>query len=228
VGKVDPDACGRLKAARAAANLSVRELSRRVGISASMLSQIENGRAQPSVATLYALVSTLSLSLDELLSGNAVRSGRPDTPVVTPANRALLVMETGVTWERLTPGPDPLVDALLVTYPPGSSSTSGGGLMRHTGHEYGFLLSGRLTVHLGFENFVLEPGSAISFDSATPHAYVNEGTEAAQGIWHVIGRNHVKSDVPSPPREFTSRRESSSAAGGADIAVDGADPTGVK
>ena len=59
---MDPDACARLRAARVAANLSPRKVSRRVGISASMLSQIENGHAQPSVATLYALVSTLSLS----------------------------------------------------------------------------------------------------------------------------------------------------------------------
>jgi transcriptional regulator with XRE-family HTH domain/mannose-6-phosphate isomerase-like protein (cupin superfamily) len=226
---VDPDACGRLKAARAAANLSVRELSRRVGISASMLSQIENGRAQPSVATLYALVSTLSLSLDELLTGNAARSERPEAPVVTPANRAVLVMDTGVTWERLTPGPDPIVDALLVTYPPGSSSSSGGGLMRHTGHEYGFLLSGRLTVHLGFETFVLEPGSSVSFDSATPHAYVNEGREAARGIWHVVGSNSTAFEAQSPSQDGASRRDSAAAkTGRLDASVDGADASGVK
>jgi len=197
---VDPDACARLRAARVAANLSLREVSRRVGISASMLSQIENGRAQPSVATLYALVSTLSLSLDELLTGKPPANHRHQTPVVTADDRAVLVMDTGVTWERLTPGPDPMVDALLVTYPPGSSSSSGGGLMSHAGREYGFLLSGRLTVHLGFDTFVIEAGSSVSFDSAIPHAYVNEGTEPASGLWHVIGRNVVPApDTEAPP-----------------------------
>ena len=197
---MDPDACARLRAARVAANLSLREVSRRVGISASMLSQIENGHAQPSVATLYALVSTLSLSLDELLTGNAVRGNRPAAPVVTADDRATLVMDTGVTWERLTPGPDPMVDALLVTYPPGSSSSSGGGLMSHAGREYGFLLSGRLTVHLGFDTFVIEAGSSVSFDSAIPHAYINDGTEPARGLWHVVGRNVSPSqDAHSAP-----------------------------
>jgi quercetin dioxygenase-like cupin family protein len=194
-----------------------------------MLSQIENGRAQPSVATLYALVSTLSLSLDELLNGDAVRSERPQTPVVTPANRALLVMDTGVTWERLTPGPDPMVDALLVTYPPGSSSSSGGGLMRHAGHEYGFLLSGRLTVHLGFETFVLEPGSSVSFDSATPHAYLNEGSEPARGIWHVVGRSPTALQTPSPSQDASPRRHSAGPVNdGVREAVDGAHTSGVK
>jgi quercetin dioxygenase-like cupin family protein len=165
-----------------------------------MLSQIENGHAQPSVATLYALVSTLSLSLDELLTGNPAHGNRPVAPVVTADDRATLVMDTGVTWERLTPGPDPMVDALLVTYPPGSSSSSGGGLMSHAGREYGFLLSGRLTVHLGFDTFVIEAGSSVSFDSAIPHAYINEGTEPARGLWHVVGRNASPSqDAQSAP-----------------------------
>jgi transcriptional regulator with XRE-family HTH domain len=176
-----------------AANISLRELSRRVGISASMLSQIENGRAQPSVATLYALVSALSISLDELLASNPASSTR----IVTATDRATLVMDTGVTWERLTPEPDQLVDALLVTYPPGSSSSSGGGLMSHAGREYAFLLSGRLTVHLGFETLVLEAGSSISFDSAIPHAYLNEGTEPASGLWHVVGRNQYAIGTPT-------------------------------
>lgn len=225
---MEAEACARLRAARVAANLSVRELSRRVGISASMLSQIENGRAQPSVATLYALVSMLSLSLDELLTGTPPRSERPQTPVVSAAERALLVMDTGVTWERLTPGPDPMVDALLVTYPPGSSSSSGGGLMSHAGREYGFLLSGQLTVHLGFESFVLEPGSSVSFDSAIPHAYVNEGSEAASGLWHVVGRNLSSSPV-APPVQDVSRRDSALADRvRVDGPVDGVDTSGVK
>jgi transcriptional regulator with XRE-family HTH domain len=204
---VEVDACERLRAARLAAGLSLRELSRRVGISASMLSQIENGRTQPSVATLYALVSRLSISLDELLSGGATGpAGEPGSasPVVTAADRAVLVMDSGVTWERLTPGADPLVEALVVTYPPGSSSSSDGGLMRHAGREYGLLLSGRLTVRLGFETFTLEPGSSVSFDSTTPHAYLNEGDEAATGVWHVVGGNHA--DAATMPAHEDSDR----------------------
>lgn len=168
----------------------MRELSRRVGISASMLSQIENGHSEPSVATLYSLVSQLGISLDQILAGSGAvpshRSGSPASPLVTPDSRAVIKMDSGVTWERLTSGPDPLVDALLVTYPPGSSSSTNGGLMTHHGREYGFLLSGSLTVRVGFETYLMEPGSSISFDSTVPHQYVNETEEPAQGLWHVV------------------------------------------
>ncbi|MFI9615778.1 helix-turn-helix domain-containing protein [Streptomyces sp. NPDC052023] len=214
---MDPEARARLRTARTEAKLSVRELSRRVGISPSMLSQIENGHSEPSVATLYSLVSALSISLDQLLAGPGIEHGpgplaAPAPPVVTPGERAELVMDSGVTWERLTPGPDPLVSALLVTYPPGSSSSTNGGLMSHQGREYGFLMSGRLTVRLGFETYSLEPGSSISFDSAVPHLYVNESDEPASGLWHVVavgGASGAEGPVPAW-RCADTRRESDS------------------
>jgi hypothetical protein len=106
------------------------------------------------------------------------------------------VTDTGVIWERLTSKHDPTVDALLVTYPPASSSSSGDALTRHTGYECGFLVSGRPTLLPGFESFALEPGFSISFDSATPHAYVHQGSEPACGIWHVVGHAHAA--VPTP------------------------------
>ncbi|ANS32268.1 hypothetical protein R1CP_38865 (plasmid) [Rhodococcus opacus] len=210
---VEAEARARLRAARMAADLGVRELSRRVGISASMLSQIENGRTEPSVATLYSLVSALSISLDELLdvgkAGNAPKDGGSLSPVVSSADRAVLVMDSGVKWERLTAGVDPLVDALLVTYPPGSGSSANGGLMSHSGREYAYLMSGRLTVHIGFEKFVLEPGSSVSFDSSVPHSYVNEGAEEACGLWHVVGRNSsILRELDGPVSDWTSSESS--------------------
>ena len=48
--------------------LSLRELARRVRISASMLSQVENDRTRPSVSTIYAIATELGLSIDALLS----------------------------------------------------------------------------------------------------------------------------------------------------------------
>ena len=55
-----------LRNARKGAGLTLRELAGRLGVSPSLLSQIENGKSQPSVATLYALAQTLQLSIDHL------------------------------------------------------------------------------------------------------------------------------------------------------------------
>ena len=69
----------RLRRRRQELGLSGRELARRVSLSPSLISQIERGSTMPSVATLYAIVSELGLSLDELFSlhGKAMRRRSP-------------------------------------------------------------------------------------------------------------------------------------------------------
>jgi transcriptional regulator with XRE-family HTH domain/mannose-6-phosphate isomerase-like protein (cupin superfamily) len=65
-----------LRQTRLAAGISVREMARRVGVSPSFISQVELGRAAPSVGTLYAIASELDLSLDSLMND----MGEPDRP----------------------------------------------------------------------------------------------------------------------------------------------------
>jgi transcriptional regulator with XRE-family HTH domain/mannose-6-phosphate isomerase-like protein (cupin superfamily) len=89
-----PAAVGqRLRDERQRQRIGLRELARRVGVSASLISQIELGRATPSVGTLYAIVNELDMSLDELFfratggSGRAPRdAGTPDAPVSDPGH----------------------------------------------------------------------------------------------------------------------------------------------
>ena len=58
----------RLKGVRVRAGMTVRELARQAAVSPSLISQIENGKSQPSVATLYAFSRLLNVSVDELFS----------------------------------------------------------------------------------------------------------------------------------------------------------------
>jgi transcriptional regulator with XRE-family HTH domain len=197
---VDGDVPRRLRAERERRNISVRELARRLQVSPSAISQIERGIARPSVATLYAIVAELGLSLDELFAHRpesreasspppaATTSDRPHSPIVTEASRVAIELGTGVRWERLTADPDPEVDFLHVVYEVGGCSSPDGKLMRHPGHEYGLVLSGKLEVTVQFDTYVLTPGESISFDSTTPHRLRNVGDEPMCGVWIVIGR----------------------------------------
>jgi transcriptional regulator with XRE-family HTH domain len=202
----------RLRRAREEAGLSLRELSRRLELSASALSQIETGKSRPSVKTLYAIVSELGISLDELFANRATPGdGQPggraaeatessaaasaDAASSPPAQviqrgdaRARLELDSGVTWERLTAAQDPDVDFLFTTYQVGGASSSNEKLVRHSGREYGIVLSGELELTVGFETEVLKPGDAASFDSQEPHLLANRGKVPATAIWFVIGR----------------------------------------
>lgn len=195
---VEDDLPRRLRAAREERGISVRELARRLDVSPSAISQIETGRARPSVSTLYALVTELDMSLDELFDrmveprDPARRSGgsaAPPPPLVRRADRRSLDLGTGVHWDRLTATNDPDVDFLEVRYEPGGDSSPSGSLMRHAGREYGLVLSGQLSVAVGFETYELGPGDSISFASTQPHRLTNPGRKLATAVWVVVGRN---------------------------------------
>jgi transcriptional regulator with XRE-family HTH domain len=83
----------RLRLAREERRLSVREVARRIGCSASLISQIERGVSAPSVGVLYSLATELGSSLDYLLFGSDqarrtdARAG-PDAAVAAPEQAA--------------------------------------------------------------------------------------------------------------------------------------------
>jgi mannose-6-phosphate isomerase-like protein (cupin superfamily) len=105
-------------------------------------------------------------------------------------DRAVIDLGSGVRWERLTTWNDRDVEFLYAIYEAGGSSSPDGSLMRHQGREFGVVLSGRLGVKVGFEDYVLGPGDSIAFDSSVPHRLHNDGSEIVTAIWIVIGRHH--------------------------------------
>jgi transcriptional regulator with XRE-family HTH domain len=192
----------RLRDARQRQGLSLRGLAKSLGVSPSLISQVETGKTQPSVSTLYAIVSELGISLDEVLgvgraSGRNAPSSRP-SPVQRASENPVLEMENGVRWERLAVG-EGAADALLVTYAPGATSSVEGRLMRHSGVEYACILEGELTLQLDFDTYVLGPGDSLHFDSVRPHLYSNNGSTPARGIWFVVGRREQNRAMPDAP-----------------------------
>jgi transcriptional regulator with XRE-family HTH domain len=185
----------RLRTERQRQGMTVREIARRVKVSPSLISQIERGKVNPSVSTLWSLVTVLGLTMSELFpetaaSADVLPAAGPGDggPVTRPGSRAVINLETGVRWERLTSGGDALVEFLSVVYPPGAASCSEDSLVNHSGREYGYVTAGRLGVRIGFEEYELEPGMAISFDASAPHRLWAIGDEPAEAIWIVVGR----------------------------------------
>ncbi|MBW4029422.1 MAG: helix-turn-helix domain-containing protein [Acidobacteria bacterium] len=203
-----------LRLARVKRGISLRGLAGEIGVSPSLISQVETGKTQPSVSTLYALSNFLGISMDDLLSSdthvsegesNIAASGPspflhgPQPPVQHGNDNPRLEMDNGVRWERLAIGEGGPVEPLLVTYSPGASSSIEGKLMRHGGFEYAFILEGELTLQLEFDTHVLTAGDSLQFDSIRPHMYTNHGAVAARGVWHVVGRRQQNQSLPVAP-----------------------------
>ena len=180
----------RLRAERERLGIGLRELARRVGVSPSLVSQIELDRVNPSVSTLYAIVTELGMTMSDVFGE------RPEERVVQrgdglaerPETRPVINLASGVRWERLTHERDPDVEFLYVVYPVGAASCPEDALMTHGGREYGYVTSGTLGVQVGFEVYELGPGGSIAFDSSSPHRLWAVGGEPVHAIWVVIGR----------------------------------------
>jgi transcriptional regulator with XRE-family HTH domain len=179
--------------------ISLREIGGRIGVSASLISQIEHDKVTPSVSTLWALVTELGLTMGDVFADAepAVPVRRaPATPelglVTLPDERAVLNLASGVRWERLTAQSDPLVEFLYVVYDVGSASCDEQSLVRHRGTEYGYVISGRLGVRVGFDVYELNPGASISFDASAPHRLWAVGRQPAHAIWVVVGRQPTR------------------------------------
>jgi transcriptional regulator with XRE-family HTH domain len=194
----------RLRRARTEQGVSLRELARRLELSASLLSQIETGKIQPSVRTLYAIVTELGVSFDEMFAPHGEKrrrrakdpapppapTGQATEPARHPAVRVqragegrMLELQSGVRWELLASWRDLELEFRRTTYQPGSASSDDGTFLRHNGREFGFVLEGTLRITLAFDEYVLGPGDSISFDSTIPHRLSNDGDEPVHAIW---------------------------------------------
>ncbi len=185
-----------IRARRQSLGLSLRDLADRLGVTPSLISQIERGRANPSVSTLYAIVAELQLSLDDLLFTDRQPAEpavpvdvAPSGPVQRGAQRQRIRLASGVLWERLTTTSEPGVEFLYVIYEVDGASSPADAYQRHSGHEWGYVLSGTLKVTIGFREYLLEPGDSVSLDSTTPHRLENGGDVPVHAIWFVRGRD---------------------------------------
>lgn len=181
-----------------------------LGMSLDELMTTAADAEEPAVVppTTPAVERTPAAALDrfETLSWDpeAERWPRVEHPVQRSGSRARIQFP-GVIWERLTQDADPFVDFLHVEYAPGSASCPEDEMIRHGGHEYGYVLSGRLDVQVGFDTLALEPGDAITFDSMSPHRLSNPYDESCQAIWLVVARrsDDRSADLVEPSSSVT-------------------------
>lgn len=196
----------RLRMARERSGATVRGVARAVGVSPSLVSQIERGRVMPSVGTLYALTNELGLLVDDVFKDDSHAAARaagpsavgagagwaagklPGGPVQHHETRRVIRLASGVSWELLTAEPDDELEFLYVVYDVGGESCPEDSMVRHGGKEYAYLISGRLGVSIGFKEFELGPGDSISFDGQRPHRLYTIGEQPAVAVWAVLNR----------------------------------------
>lgn len=156
-------------ALRSRRELTIADLSRRAGVSAGMLSKIENAQVSASLETLLSLSRALGVSVADLM--HKFQSGEGDVQFV-PKNGGLEVVRRGTkkghTYRLLFShrGPHKPFEPFLVTLNDASEVFPS---FKHKGIEFIHILEGKLRYRHGNQIFMLAPGDSITFDGDVPH-----------------------------------------------------------
>ncbi|MER7804779.1 XRE family transcriptional regulator [Streptomyces parvulus] len=166
----------RLRAIRQARGLTLAQLAAATGVSVSTLSRLESGRREPGLRHLLPLARAHRLPLDELVGSST------GDPRVHPRP----FTRHGQTWVPLTRNPNDGLHAYKQILPapatprtPGSPRPAQGS---HEGHEWLYVLSGRLLLALGDHDLVLTAGETAEFDTRVPHGIANAGDRPVEWL----------------------------------------------
>lgn len=154
--------------------LTVQRLADATGLSKGFISQVENNRTSPSLASLHAIANALEVSVaylvvEENQVPHLVRAGqRPSVRVGGNTTRV----------EILSAQPKRNIEVLMAELPPGVHA--GAKCHYHHGEEVVVCLEGRVKLLCGDLVYMLETGDSVHFDGRMPHGVENAGTVVAR------------------------------------------------
>ncbi len=147
----------RLRSLRHTLGLSLDELAKRTHLSASTISRIETGRRTISLDVLLPLARALQVDLETLLEADH------DDDVVIRPTPSTSGERTTWTLSRSTGNTIAIKVRLEPTSQPADRRV-------HPGHDWFFVIDGRVRLTLGEREVVIETGEAAEFATMTPHA----------------------------------------------------------
>ena len=178
----------RVKELREERRVSIRDVSRKSGISANALSMIERGITSPSVSTLYRLVEALGVPITAIFRAELLREEIVFCPV---AERTQVPFPLGM-WEGL--GGETFigrVQPFMLTLEVGADS--GAQPIVHTGHEFVMCLQGQLEYRVEGKIYFLSPGDSLLFAARLRHCWRNPGNTQTQVVIVLSGFEEFES-----------------------------------
>jgi transcriptional regulator with XRE-family HTH domain len=157
----------RLKQLRAERGVTLSALSEATGISKSTLSRLETGQRRASLELLLPLAQAYRVPLDDLVGAPEVGDPRIRLKASKVHGRTVLPLTR-------TPGG---VQAWKIIVPASNREPH---VKSHEGHEWLYVLAGRMRLVLGDHDLVLGAGEAAEFDTRVPHWFGSTGEHSAE------------------------------------------------
>jgi transcriptional regulator with XRE-family HTH domain len=173
----------RIKKKRESLGLQIKDLSKQIGMTSSLISQIENAKAFPSIVTLKKLADALHTTVGELIGENE-NQNQIKKPLLKVAERRFTKSNKKGTSSHLLSYHFPLkqIEPYLLKFEKESDSK---GVMtsKFPGQEFCFVLKGKFEATVNRKKHLLEKGDGFYFDSIKPHLFKNISEGEAELIW---------------------------------------------
>lgn len=180
----------RIRKLRHQRGMSVNELAARAGVSSGIISQIERGKANPSLKTLERIRAALDVSLSTILESVVHTDSASDLFVRRATERPRFkVGPHPLLKEHLSPAGAKDLQFMIITFPPQSASED---VVIGLGEKAGLVLSGQIRLLVDDKEAVLFEGDSFQFESDVPHKVINESLDEAKVLW-------IMSQSPSVP-----------------------------
>lgn len=168
----------RIRDIRIAREMTLQALADATGLSTSMLSLVERGRASPSIGSLIVIASSLGITMSDLVAAEPLQSEqlvvRASEPV--PVETASHVIRRVMREDRGRG-----MSIAVNEYEPHTGNATDP--VSHQGYEYGYVLEGRLTVEVDGASHILNRGDLISYSSRRKHRIWNHGKTKVRTLW---------------------------------------------
>lgn len=172
----------RIKKKRNEKNFSLRELASKVDLSASFLSQIEQGKASPSIENLKKIANYLEVKVSYLIEEEDESLGsfhikREDRKFVESIDsKTSIALLTSSKIEKN-------MEPIMYEIKPGGES--GRGFFNHNGEEFVYIIEGSLDIYIEDQLTTLNEGDSFYFKSSLNHRFKNNGKKLTKAIWVV-------------------------------------------
>ena len=167
----------KIKRLRVGSSLTLQELASRSNLTKGFLSQLERDLTSPSIATLTQVLEVL----DEDLSSFFSKVER-NKIVYSKSDRVAISEGEGVPKvEVLVPGAQNRnMDVVLVGLDVGQVTSED---KIHEGEEFGFVMTGKIALHLGKKIMRVSRGQSFYFKAEVSHYIENVGKKRAEIFW---------------------------------------------
>lgn len=179
----------RIKRKRENLGFQVKELSIKIGVTSSLISQIERGKAFPSIVTLKKIAEALNTKVGDLIGEN---ENLVQHPLLRSNERRFVKENKNGTSLHLLSYHDPSkqIEPYIIQFSKNSNSE---GIMTSNfpGQEFCFILNGSFEANINGQEYKISEGDGFYFNSSKPHLFQNISGNKAEILWIITPYNTI-------------------------------------